>query len=108
MIPIGKNGALFIFPIFLTWYTGSFLIKAIWGNFSKIIISSKTHRFILGLADDNGVPNHGDKAVDVGAKVELDHVSVGEDCVRLRVEGTVVADDVVDCETGGEGNTWTR
>ena len=31
---------------------------------------------VLGAADDDSVCHHGDEAVDVGAKVDLDHVAV--------------------------------
>ena len=36
----------------------------------------------------------------------LDHVTIGEDCVRLGDEGRVVADHIVHAHARGEGNPY--
>ena len=63
------------------------------------------HWSISSSAKDEGVSHHGNESVNVGSQVNLDEVSIGQDTVRLTEERRVVADDVVNRDAGGEGNT---
>ena len=49
--------------------------------------------------------DHGDETVNVGSKINLDEVSVSQVGVGFTEEGGVVADDVIDGDTRGEGDT---
>jgi hypothetical protein len=59
-------------------------------------------------ADDECVRHHGDKAVDVRAHVDLDHVAVGEHDIGLGDERREVADAVVDRDAGREGDSFDQ
>ena len=61
-----------------------------------------------GGSDDETVSDHGDESVNVSSKIDLDEVSICEAGVGFTEEGSVVADDVIDGDTGREGNTYTK
>ena len=64
-----------------------------------------TNRICLILSNDKCMSNHGNETVNVGAKVDLDHVTVGQDGVGLGFEGRVVADHIVYGYTCREGDS---
>ena len=64
-----------------------------------------SHRIVSGGSDDETVGDHGNETVNVGSKINLDEVSVSQVGVGFTEEGGVVADDVIDGDTRGEGNT---
>lgn len=57
----------------------------------------------IGL-DDNGVSSKGSKTIDMGSEFDLDKISF-LDGSRLFGHGRVVAADLVDGDTGGEGDS---
>ena len=64
-----------------------------------------SHRIVRGGSDHETVGDHGYETVNVGSKINLDEVSVSQVGVGFTEEGGVVADDVIDGDTRGEGNT---
>ena len=67
-----------------------------------------SHGIVSSCSDDETVGDHGDETVNVGSKINLDEVSVSQVGVGFTEEGGVVADDVIDGDTGREGNTYTK
>lgn len=59
------------------------------------------HGFI---GNDDGVGSEGDEAIDVATEINLDNIT-GLESGRFGGEGRVVANDIVDGNAGGEGNT---
>ena len=61
-----------------------------------------------GSTNNEGVSDDGREAVDVSAEINLDHVSVFQHYLGVRLQWGEVAHTVVDWETGGECNTCNR
>ena len=74
------------------------------GSHQDVSLASR-HWSVSSGSQDKAVGHHGDESINVGSQVDLDQVSISQDAVRLAEEGRVVADDVVDGDAGGEGNS---